>query len=66
MGHGTAVPGHFDIDLVIYSRGIRGRIFLAECMLINIQPFMVRHRWKCSAPTAKFIPTMAKEATWLP
>ena len=21
MGHGTAVPGHFDIDLVIYSRG---------------------------------------------
>jgi hypothetical protein len=21
MGHGTAVPGHFDIDLVLYSRG---------------------------------------------
>ena len=21
MGHGTAVPGHFDIDLVVYSRG---------------------------------------------
>ena len=22
LGHGTAVPGHYDIDLVIYSRGI--------------------------------------------
>ena len=21
MGHGTTVPGEFDIDLVIYSRG---------------------------------------------
>ena len=21
LGHGTAVPGHYDIDLVIYSRG---------------------------------------------
>ena len=22
LGQGTAVPGHYDIDLVIYSRGI--------------------------------------------
>ena len=22
LGHGTAVPGHYDIDLVIYSRGV--------------------------------------------
>ena len=22
MGHGTAVPGNFDLDMVLYSRGI--------------------------------------------
>ena len=22
LGHGTVVPGHYDIDLVIYSRGM--------------------------------------------
>ena len=22
LGHGTAVPGNFDVDLIIYSRGI--------------------------------------------
>ena len=22
LGHGTAVPGHYDIDLIIYSRGM--------------------------------------------
>ena len=28
MGHGTAVPGHFDIDLVIYSRGAAKLCFI--------------------------------------
>ena len=28
LGHGTAVPGHYNIDLVIYSRGIYMYTFL--------------------------------------
>ena len=32
LGHGTAVPGDFDLDLVIYSSGIHGScIFLPWC-----------------------------------
>ena len=26
MGHGTAVPGHFDLDMVLYSRGTDHRL----------------------------------------
>ena len=41
MGHGTAVPGHFDIDLVIYSRGKNAFYFssnwyLSVCALLSI------------------------------
>ena len=36
MGHGTAVPGHFDIDLVIYSRG-KSCVFYQT---VHIQTFM--------------------------
>ena len=37
MGHGTAVPGHFDIDLVIYSRG---EIDKRSCILCVQDRFM--------------------------
>lgn len=30
MGHGTAIPGHFDIDLVLYSRDIDGHAVLRQ------------------------------------
>ena len=33
MGHGTAVPGHFDIDLVIYSHGTH---FLLLLLLVHL------------------------------
>ena len=40
MGHGTTVPGHFDVDLVLYSRskfvcynGLWGIYFLLVCLL---------------------------------
>ena len=31
LGHGTAVPGHYDIDLVVYSEG-RQYIYLQKMM----------------------------------
>ena len=30
LGHGTAVPGHFDVDLVMYSTG--ELLLLAVCL----------------------------------
>lgn len=38
MGHGTTVPGEFDIDLVIYSRDISGREVLRSASLF--QPWL--------------------------
>ena len=31
LGHGTAVPGKFDLDLVVYSRG--ERVQCVTCVL---------------------------------
>ena len=33
MGHGTTVPGEFDIDLVIYSRG---KLQLEPYMIVSV------------------------------
>ena len=41
MGHGTAVPGHFDIDLVIYSRGKTNLLYASHSRLIQ----KLRHRY---------------------
>ncbi len=38
MGHGTTVPGHFDIDLVIYSRG--KHTYLSSHLFSTIPPLL--------------------------
>ncbi len=35
MGHGTAVPEHFDIDLVLYSSGEYIYTGLAICLSLH-------------------------------
>ena len=37
LGDGTAVPGHYDIDLVIYSRGIIVKNFNSYTFTKNSQ-----------------------------